>query len=252
MFKEGANWRWATDCIIIGYKNSLTDLMQSVGRLFRDAKGKDNLRVHQVLPLVFDPSAEKYWNAYNDYLKAILVTMLLEEVISPSLPKMKKKRGANSGLSSSVGILDYFDDENQYHTFRKGLTDRVIILSKDEDNQKEFDKKFIELAISGLSSVGITKNKKKIAELELKIWKAQSSKIKKMTSGMNVSDIDYDTINGMETIGWLYYIVSNDFSVETFRELRERLAVRDQLPLPIGNPELFKQWHPTKNVEKVG
>jgi superfamily II DNA or RNA helicase len=251
MFKEGANWRWATDCVIIGYKSSLTDLMQSLGRLFRDAKGKSVLKAHQVIPLVFDVDSDKYWAAYNDYLKAILVTMLLEEVISPSLPRMKPKRGVKTGISTSMGILDYFDDENQYHSFRKILTDSVLLLTKKDLSSKEFDDKFIDLAIVALKNVGISQGKTNIAKMELKIWKSQTNRIRTMTSGMNVSDIDYDTISGMETIGWLYYIISNDFSVASFKELRDRMAVRDQLPLPIGNPELFKQWNFARNKKLV-
>ena len=50
MFKEGANWIWAERAIIIGERNSLTDIVQMSGRTFRDAEGKEHVEIIQLLP----------------------------------------------------------------------------------------------------------------------------------------------------------------------------------------------------------
>ena len=54
MFKEGANWQWAEEVVIIGAKNSLSEHIQTIGRLFRPAPGKRSIKVLQVLPYTFD------------------------------------------------------------------------------------------------------------------------------------------------------------------------------------------------------
>jgi len=40
MFKEGASWKWADRSIIVGAKNSLNEVIQIIGRFFRDCAGK--------------------------------------------------------------------------------------------------------------------------------------------------------------------------------------------------------------------
>src|ERR1039458_5686837 len=84
MLKEGANWRWADREVIIGHRGSLTELLQMVGRILRDVSGKTNVEVFHILPFRFDQTdKERTRQDLNDYLKAILLSMLLENVVSP-------------------------------------------------------------------------------------------------------------------------------------------------------------------------
>src|SRR5262249_10478428 len=81
MFKEGANWRWADREVIIGRRGSLTEIIQMIGRLFRDAVGKSHVEVYQLLPFALDQVDKTVIrDDFNGYLTAILLSMLLENV----------------------------------------------------------------------------------------------------------------------------------------------------------------------------
>ena len=53
MFKEGADWIWADRSIIVGPRASFVDVIQMIGRLFRDAKGKNHVKVIQATPFYY-------------------------------------------------------------------------------------------------------------------------------------------------------------------------------------------------------
>lgn len=101
MFKEGANWIWADRSIIVGPRASLVDVIQMVGRLLRDAEGKEHVQVVQLLPFSIDQTDEKKFREnLNNYLKAILASLVLEDIFNPvkiKVPKGEKKKGIKHG-----------------------------------------------------------------------------------------------------------------------------------------------------------
>lgn len=98
MAKEGFDWIWCEHALTIGYRSSLTEIVQIIGRATRDAQGKERTRFSN---LIAEPAAAQgaVAEAVNDMLKAISASLLMEQVLSP--------RYVATTLNS--GPLDGFD-----------------------------------------------------------------------------------------------------------------------------------------------
>ena len=82
MAKEGFDWIWCEHALTIGYRSSLTEIIQIIGRATRDAEGKERTRFTN---LIAEPDAaeEAVTEAVNDTLKAIAASLLMEQVLAP-------------------------------------------------------------------------------------------------------------------------------------------------------------------------
>ena len=82
MAKEGFDWIWCEHALTVGYRSSLTEIIQIIGRATRDAKGKTHARFTN---LIAEPDASEgmVTEAVNDTLKAISASLLMEQVLTP-------------------------------------------------------------------------------------------------------------------------------------------------------------------------
>ena len=80
--KEGFDWIWCDHALTVGYRSSLTEIVQIIGRATRDAPGKTRTRFTN---LIAEPDApeEAVIEAVNDTLKAIAASLLMEQVLAP-------------------------------------------------------------------------------------------------------------------------------------------------------------------------
>ena len=91
MAKEGFDWVWCEHALTVGYRSSLTEIVQIIGRATRDAPGKARARFTN---LIAEPDASEaaVTEAVNDTLKAIAASLLMEQVLAPRFeftPKLK-------------------------------------------------------------------------------------------------------------------------------------------------------------------
>lgn len=90
MAKEGFDWPFCEHALTIGYRGSLTEIIQIIGRATRDSSNK----VHaQFTNLIASPEAEQddIKLAVNNMLKAITASLLMEQVLAPNF-KFKPKK----------------------------------------------------------------------------------------------------------------------------------------------------------------
>lgn len=82
MAKEGFDWIWCEHALTVGYRSSLTEIVQIIGRATRDAPGKERSRFTN---LIAEPDASEgaVTEAVNDTLKAIAASLLMEQVLIP-------------------------------------------------------------------------------------------------------------------------------------------------------------------------
>jgi superfamily II DNA or RNA helicase len=107
MAKEGFDWIWCEHALTIGYRSSLTEIIQIIGRATRDAPGKTRARFTN---LIAEPDASEaaVTEAVNDTLKAIAASLLMEQVLAPRF-EFKPKRPDNEptpGFDYGVGGYD--------------------------------------------------------------------------------------------------------------------------------------------------
>ncbi|NKL59744.1 DEAD/DEAH box helicase [Rhizobium leguminosarum] len=106
MAKEGFDWIWCEHALTVGYRSSLTEIVQIIGRATRDAPGKTRARFSN---LIAEPAAadDIVTEAVNDTLKAIAASLLMEQVLAPRF-EFKPK----NPLSGPTPGFDY--GENGY------------------------------------------------------------------------------------------------------------------------------------------
>ena len=82
MAKEGFDWIWCEHVLTVGYRGSLTEIVQIIGRATRDAPGKTTAYFTNLVSAPF-ANDETVARAVNDMLKAISVSLLMEQVMAP-------------------------------------------------------------------------------------------------------------------------------------------------------------------------
>ena len=107
MAKEGFDWIWCEHALTVGYRSSLTEIVQIIGRATRDAPGKTKARFTNLIAEP-DASEQAVSEAVNDTLKAIAASLLMEQVLAPRF-EFKAK---NSSNAPSEGF-DYGDSGYQ-------------------------------------------------------------------------------------------------------------------------------------------
>ena len=95
MAKEGFDWPWCEHVLTIGYRSSLTEVVQIIGRATRDCAGKSHA---QFTNLIAQPDAadEDVKTSVNNLLKAITLSLLMREVLAPNItfrPRSTMKDG---------------------------------------------------------------------------------------------------------------------------------------------------------------
>ncbi len=83
MAKEGFDWPWCEYALTVGYRGSLTEIVQIIGRCTRDS---DNKTHAQFTNLIAQPDAtnDDVKFAVNNMLKAITASLLMEQVLAPN------------------------------------------------------------------------------------------------------------------------------------------------------------------------
>lgn len=97
MAKEGFDWIWCEHALTIGYRSSLTEVIQIIGRATRDAPGKERARFTNFIAEP-DASEEAVTSAINDTLKAIAGSLLMEQVLAPRFDFTPKNNGPKEGF----------------------------------------------------------------------------------------------------------------------------------------------------------
>ncbi|MCR5258811.1 MAG: ATP-dependent helicase [Desulfovibrio sp.] len=109
MAKEGFDWPWCEHVLTIGYRNSLTEVVQIIGRATRDCEGKTHA---QFTNLIAQPDAEDkdVQTSVNSLLKAIALSLLMRDVLAPNVtfrPRSCMKPGEEPG--ENVVVIEDMD-----------------------------------------------------------------------------------------------------------------------------------------------
>lgn len=107
MAKEGFDWIWCEHALTIGYRSSLTEIIQIIGRATRDAEGKTRARFTNLIAEP-DASEQTVIEAVNDTLKAISASLLMEQVLAPRF-EFRAKRPATAATAGPMPGFDYGD-----------------------------------------------------------------------------------------------------------------------------------------------
>lgn len=103
MAKEGFDWPYCEHTLTVGYRGSLTEIVQIIGRSTRDSYNKSHARFTN---LIAQPDAEDDLVTYsvNTMLKAISASLLMEQVLTPDF-KFKRRKDDEEKTSGKEGEL---------------------------------------------------------------------------------------------------------------------------------------------------
>ena len=129
MAKEGFDWIWCEHALTVGYRSSLTEIIQIIGRATRDAPGKETATFTN---LIAEPDASEaaVVGAINDTLKAIAASLLMEQVLAPRFTFTPKDRGpiddfdyGPGGYREGQTNVGFNEERGQFHFEINGLVE---------------------------------------------------------------------------------------------------------------------------------
>lgn len=128
MAKEGFDWIWCEHALTVGYRSSLTEIIQIIGRATRDAKGKTHARFTNLIAEP-DASEDAVTDAVNDTLKAIAASLLMEQVLAPRTVLSTGKNNqplvgfdyGENGYNPNKQNVGFNSETGQLHIEIKGL-----------------------------------------------------------------------------------------------------------------------------------
>ena len=119
MAQEGFDWIWCEHALTVGYRSSLTQVVQIIGRATRDAPGKTRARFTNLIAEP-DASEDAVTEAVNDTLKAIAASLLMEQVLAPRFEFTPKR--ADSG---PIEGYDYGEEGYQPERTNVGFNEEL-------------------------------------------------------------------------------------------------------------------------------
>ncbi len=116
MAKEGFDWPYAEHALTVGYRASLTEVIQIIGRVTRDSPGKEHA---QFTNLIAEPDASQgeVKVSVNNMLKAITASLLMEQVLAQNFV-FKTKRSGDDDDANAPGVI-------KIKGFKEPSTERV-------------------------------------------------------------------------------------------------------------------------------
>ncbi len=106
MAKEGFDWPYCEHALTVGYRGSLTEIIQIIGRCTRDSENKTHT---QFTNLIAQPDADddEVKLAVNNMLKAITCSLLMEQVLAPNFAFKTKVSNADVTNPGEIRIRGF-------------------------------------------------------------------------------------------------------------------------------------------------
>ena len=106
MAKEGFDWPFCEHSLTVGYRGSLTEIIQIIGRCTRDSINKTHA---QFTNLIAQPDAadDQVKLSVNNMLKAITCSLLMEQVLAPNFKFKTKQSEEDQAQDGEIKIRGF-------------------------------------------------------------------------------------------------------------------------------------------------
>lgn len=103
MAKEGFDWKFCEHALTVGYRGSLTEVIQIIGRCTRDSNNKSHA---QFTNLIAQPDAEDdlVRVSVNNMLKAVTCSLLMEQVLAPNFKFKTKQNDDDKSTDTEIKV----------------------------------------------------------------------------------------------------------------------------------------------------
>lgn len=218
--QEGSNWRWANREIILGPRNSPVNIIQTIGRLFRDAPGKHTVSICHLLPFNKKTATKE---DLNTYLQAVLFIMMLEEVLNPPVLEVTKDGKKRKARISYLHNACKGDAPKELRIRKQILADFSEVAENDPEAENDREA-FAEV----VSNVLTEENIEPVPEIIDQLWaghciksaRAKKTEFEKLKGTESFKGVDYELINKVNTLDWAR-IAFAGLTGDTFKDLRQ-------------------------------
>lgn len=250
MFKEGANWIWADRSIIVGSRSSLVDIIQMIGRLLRDAPGKEHVEVIQLLPFALDQRDEaSFKDNLNNYLKAIYASLILENILNPvriktsdKTERSKEQSTNNNDVAANKDWLSIaLPDSAKQQTMMEDISNHLVdIAASNQDAFKQVSELrdgYNKIIPKVLERHGIVEHKLEVASQVWNMLMRRSLNVQ----GINAKDIEFEILQNANPLEFLIRYTSGTSNIDTFQKLREAIQASRLIWRPFEEARNFVQ-----------
>ncbi len=241
MAKEGFDWPFAEYALTIGYRNSLTEIVQIIGRVTRDSSNKTNA---QFINLIAQPDAQddEVMFAVNNVMKAITASLLMESVLAPNF-KFKRKDNDNqksNGTDIFIKGLKEPSTERSKNIIQNDLNDLKATILQDSQVQqaiaagvdaKVLNKQLIPRVIMNTYPDLSNDETEEIRQHLVAQSVMQSAEREEGTSGkqflqmankfINIDEIAIDLIDEINPFQRAYEVISKEIDAPTLRFIHD-------------------------------
>lgn len=268
MAKEGFDWPFCENALTIGYRGSLTEIVQIIGRCTRDSENKTHA---QFTNLIAQPEAtdEQVTGAVNNMLKAITCSLLMEQVLAPKFNF--RMRAENDEAENKPG-------EIKIRGFKQPSTDKVKRIVEADLNDlkakilqdssvlkalpgnvdpavvnKVLIPKIIQTTYPDLTPEEVEEVRQYvIADSSIKTGSIEQvgdkQFIRMANRFINIDDLHIDLIDAINPFQKAFEILSKSLDRRTFRLIQECI---DATRLEITEEEAKVLWPKIKEFKKV-
>jgi len=145
MAKEGFDWPFCEHALTVGYRGSLTEIIQIIGRATRDSSNKTHA---QFTNLIAQPDAadDEVTLSVNNMLKAITASLLMEQVLAPNFKFKAKKFDDEKEEKGTIKIKGFKEPSSQRvkEIIDSDLNDLKAAILQDNQMLKALPGEFIE------------------------------------------------------------------------------------------------------------
>lgn len=270
MAKEGFDWPYCEHALTVGYRGSLTEIIQIIGRCTRDSENKTHA---QFTNLIAQPDAEdnEVTIAVNNMLKAITCSLLMEQVLAPNF-KFKtrvpddtekaekgtiKIRGFKQPSTAKVqNIVDTDLNDLKAKILQDDNIAKAITGSVDpEVINKVLIPKVIQTTYPDLSDEEIEEVRQYVVvDSAIKTGDIETSGdkqfIRMANKFVNIDDLNIDLIDSINPFQKAFEILSKSLDKKTFKVIQSCI---EETRISISEEEAIILWPKIKNfVKEVG
>ncbi|WP_299050198.1 DEAD/DEAH box helicase [uncultured Polaribacter sp.] len=273
MAKEGFDWPYCEHALTVGYRGSLTEIIQIIGRATRDSENKSH---SQFTNLIAQPEAEDdlVKLSVNNMLKAITASLLMEQVLAPNFkfkPKFPDEDDDDSEddddtikingfkLPSSQRAKDIIESDindlkakvMQDDTMLKAMPgnvepeviNKVLIPKIIKETYPDLSDEEVEAVRQHVVVDSVVKNGT-IEEVGDKRF------IRMADSFVNIDDINIDLIDTINPFQKAFEILSKSVTASVFKAIQETI---DATKITMTDEEAIVLWPKIKNwIAKTG
>lgn len=254
MAKEGFDWTYCEHALTVGYRGSLQEVIQIIGRATRDCDGKFHA---QFTNLIAEPdtSSDNVADAVNNMLKAIAASLLMEQVLAPNFKFKTRPSDDEIDGGSKIVDIDYTQSESTiaikgfaeprsefvHQVIQSDLNDLTAAVMQDErvlraamnpDEiapevvtqvfiPKVIEKKYPEASPEEIEEIRqhVVANAAFKASSEGGLPELNNNLIKMANKFINVQDLDIDLIDSINPFQMAYEIMSKSVDAEILKRI---------------------------------